>query len=69
MSIPRSIALLMYYKSPKMSPAKDAREGKAVPSFHKTPPYACHPYGQYVLDTTMHKQTQIGTEHRFNFVE
>jgi hypothetical protein len=43
----------------------DAREGKAVPSFHKTPSYACHPYHQYVLDTTMHKQTQIGTEHRF----
>ena len=43
----------------------DAREEKAVPSFHKTPPFACHPYGQYVLDTTMHKQTQIGTEHRF----
>jgi hypothetical protein len=31
----------------------DASEGKAVPSSHKTPPYACHPYDQYVLDTLM----------------
>jgi hypothetical protein len=50
-------------QTPGVNP--DAREGKAVPSFHKTPPYACQPYDQYVLDTTMHKQKQIGTEHRF----